>query len=297
MQDYLRAYQTTARPPLPCPQSPDTPTARAALDLPPLFVPAAIPVPSDSLGSTSNTSDGPSTHLPSNHEFRSTKTITGEYFESISAQTLYNHFSHEVGVRLRSLAPASCCLCFLLSSVGARANHRTSIGTQELRHHAYLSGNKMSPATAGTMESGSPPSTPIYPFYATDSPTTAYMTSTAVPGTPDYLMSIAASPKFDKHSFEVRVRPVFAGLFIIISLLGLTASRGGLGTTNSIPLGGQGCWIFRDTLSRRVACSASPDVVWTPSWRRIFVGLVETPLTSNLGHYPVLIPLLSIDTS
>ncbi|KAG8220460.1 hypothetical protein J3R82DRAFT_3155 [Butyriboletus roseoflavus] len=57
MRDYLKAYQTTGRPPFPCPQSPDTPTARAAVGLPPLFVPAAIPVPSDSLSGTSSTSD------------------------------------------------------------------------------------------------------------------------------------------------------------------------------------------------------------------------------------------------
>lgn len=29
------------------------------------------------------------------------------------------------------------------------------------------------------------------------------MTSTAVPGIPDYMMSIVASHKYDKHSFEV----------------------------------------------------------------------------------------------
>ncbi|KAH0829041.1 hypothetical protein J3R83DRAFT_2496 [Lanmaoa asiatica] len=100
IKDYLKAYKTTGRPPLPCPQSPDTPNARTALGLAPLFVPAAIPIPPDNLNSASSTSDAPATipsDLPANHEFRSTKTPTGEHLESISAQTLYNHFSHEVG--------------------------------------------------------------------------------------------------------------------------------------------------------------------------------------------------------
>lgn len=100
IQDYLKVYKTTSRPPLSCPQSPNTPNARAALGLPPLFVPTAIPVASDSLDSTKSISEAPAI-LHTNHEFSSTKTITGEYFESISAQTPYNHFSHEVGFHRR----------------------------------------------------------------------------------------------------------------------------------------------------------------------------------------------------
>jgi hypothetical protein len=45
---------------------------------------------------------------------------------------------------------------------------------------------------------------PVHPFYANDAPSTAFMTCTSVSGTPDYLMSIVASTKFEKHSFEVR---------------------------------------------------------------------------------------------
>ena len=83
----------------------------------------------------------------------------------------------------------------------------TSIGAQELRYHAYRSGNKMPPVSPAiaAMDGETPSSTsPVYPFYANDATTTAYMTSTAVPGTPDYMMSIVASHKFEKHSFEVR---------------------------------------------------------------------------------------------
>ncbi|KAI9568921.1 hypothetical protein HD554DRAFT_2096686 [Boletus coccyginus] len=181
VQDYLKAYLATGRPPQPCPQSPDTPNARAALGLAPLFVPTAIPVPADNLTSTHSTSTAPATlpaDLPATHEFRSTKS-NGDCFESISVQTLYSHFSHE-----------------------------------ELRYHAYRSGNKMlpvSPLPVGTME-GETPSSPVYPFYANDSRSTAFTTSTAVAGTPDYLMSIVASHKFEKHSFEeLRIAHRLAG--------------------------------------------------------------------------------------
>ena len=60
-------------------------------------------------------------------------------------------------------------------------------------------------ATIAAMD-GETPSAPVHPFYANDATTTAYMTSTAA-GTPDYMMSIVASHKFEKHSFEVRPAP------------------------------------------------------------------------------------------
>ena len=105
VQDYLNAYQSTGKPPLPCPQSPDTPTAREALGLAPLFVATVVPVPVDNLGGTN--SNAPATlpaDLPANHEFRPTKPAAGaERFESLSAQTLYSHFSHEVGFRPRTI--------------------------------------------------------------------------------------------------------------------------------------------------------------------------------------------------
>ena len=102
IQDYLTAYQATARPPAPCPQSPDTPNARAALGLAPLFVPTAVPVPVDTLSAT-NTANAPAA-LPANHEFRPTKSTVGsERFESLAAQTPYSHFSHEVGFPPRTI--------------------------------------------------------------------------------------------------------------------------------------------------------------------------------------------------
>ena len=42
MQDYLNAYETTGRPPVPCPPEPTAAHARAALGLPPIFQPRVI---------------------------------------------------------------------------------------------------------------------------------------------------------------------------------------------------------------------------------------------------------------
>ncbi|KAF8132048.1 hypothetical protein EV363DRAFT_142774 [Boletus edulis] len=194
IRDYLRAYQTSGGPPQPCSQSPDTPNARATLSLAPLFVPTAIPVPVDSInGSSSNAPATLSTDLPTNHEFRPNKSkINGESFESISAQSPYTFFSHESF---------------------QRADHVP----QELRHYAYLAGNKMPPpvlpVTTMNGESRETGTSTVYPFYAPDSRATAYNTSTPpTGGTPDYLMTIVASPKFEKHSFEeLRIAHLTAG--------------------------------------------------------------------------------------
>ncbi|KAF9222436.1 hypothetical protein BS17DRAFT_809478 [Gyrodon lividus] len=196
VQDYMKAYQTTGRPPLPCPQSPETPKDRIALGLPPLFVPVAIPVPTDKSGGTSNTSESPvnlPTDLPANHAFQSTKSLLDEYYQSISAQTLYSHFSHE-----------------------------------ELRHYAYLAGNKMPPpdSTAIGMTNAPVNAEQVHPFYANDSSSIAYATSTAVSGPPDYFMSVSASPRFDKHSFEeLRTACLLAGKEVGSSEM---PTRGGL---------------------------------------------------------------------
>ncbi|KIK93001.1 hypothetical protein PAXRUDRAFT_829431 [Paxillus rubicundulus Ve08.2h10] len=99
VHDYLQAYQATGRPPLPVPQSPDTPKARANLGLPPLFVPIEIHLAAEHSGVTSSTSAAPITNpseLPANQAFQSTKSALDGCLWSIAAQTLYSHFSHEV---------------------------------------------------------------------------------------------------------------------------------------------------------------------------------------------------------
>lgn len=125
------------------------------------------------------------------------------------------------------------------------------------------------------MEAGST-SSPVHPFYAHDARATAFTTSTAVPGPPDYFMSIAASPKFEKHSFEVGV----LGLVCVLTRLTW------VGTSTSFPHGRQGGGVVRDTHAWRVACSVCPDLAWTPTRRRIFVRLVKTRISAHL-IYPI----------
>ncbi|KIM63923.1 hypothetical protein SCLCIDRAFT_15402 [Scleroderma citrinum Foug A] len=156
-QDYLNAYIATGRPPVPCPPTPEDLAARAALGLPPLFTPLAAP---NTEGVTNGVSRTPA-DLPQIHAFDPFKSM-GESYQCISAQPLYSHFSHE-----------------------------------ELRHHAYRSGNKTAPTPTSNASTA-----PTFPFYANDSPSTAYMTSTVTPGSPELFMSITASPPHDKQSFE-----------------------------------------------------------------------------------------------
>ncbi|KAH7883358.1 hypothetical protein F5I97DRAFT_1832100 [Phlebopus sp. FC_14] len=198
IQDYIKSYTTTGQRPPPCPQSPDTPSARAALGLPPLFVPTAIPndatgiSPSRS-GHNSSTIRNPS-DLPTHPIFQPTKDILGEVFQSISAQTQFSWFSHE-----------------------------------ELRHYAYRAGNITAPPSSSmpsSLTEGINGSQSKFPFYANDSSATAFLTSTAIPGPPDYMMCISASPRFDKHSFEeLRIAHLLAGKELGSSEI---PSRGGL---------------------------------------------------------------------
>ncbi|KAI6009865.1 hypothetical protein EDC04DRAFT_2906409 [Pisolithus marmoratus] len=155
IQDYVQAYVATHRPPAPCPQTPAEPAARAAMGLPPLFVPVAVPVTHDS-GAARLPAD-----LPAIHAFEPFKSVD-ESFQCISAQPLYIHFSHE-----------------------------------ELRCHAYAAGNKVAPPPT---PAALPLRTPA--FYANDSRTTAFLTTTTDPGSPEFLMSITAAPAYEKQSFE-----------------------------------------------------------------------------------------------
>ncbi|KAH7920612.1 hypothetical protein BV22DRAFT_1039664 [Leucogyrophana mollusca] len=208
IEDYLKAYSTTGRPPPPCPLEPSTPNARAALGLPPLF--QAIPVDVSGSGSGSGLAGGDLSalgsidqtirdpaDLPAFHAFEVFHATHGEEkYQNVVAQSALSHFSPE-----------------------------------ELRHYAYRLGNiYMEPPSllgeTSTSTTAFPPThpflsspalasapTPAHPFYANDGPSTAYITvPTASAGTPDRLMSICASPRFDKHCFEeLRVSYLLAG--------------------------------------------------------------------------------------
>ncbi|KIK58103.1 hypothetical protein GYMLUDRAFT_706839 [Collybiopsis luxurians FD-317 M1] len=107
IDDYLRAYQSTGRPPLPCPQDPLDAQERAARGLPPLFQPVL----------TSSMPPATEKDLPEWHQFTETKSpavvgsTTMDRLQSITAAEPYAGFSFE-----------------------------------QLRYHAYLSGRIRPPA-------------------------------------------------------------------------------------------------------------------------------------------------------
>lgn len=118
MADYIAAYQSTGRPPVPVPQLPADATARAALGLPPLFAPQPVASTSTStstsaLGSAVSSSLagalGPqkivrSADLPPAQEFR-LRAADAERYHAISCMPEYEFFSHEVRLDLPVLGP------------------------------------------------------------------------------------------------------------------------------------------------------------------------------------------------
>lgn len=97
IEDYIKAYQATGRPPVPVPQEPADELARKALNLPPLFKPYSVPSTSSSsvaLVSTAQRITDP-TQLPPAQEFRLRSTDSEKYHD-ISCMTEYEFFSHEV---------------------------------------------------------------------------------------------------------------------------------------------------------------------------------------------------------
>ncbi|KAG5650267.1 hypothetical protein H0H81_012794, partial [Sphagnurus paluster] len=85
IDDYIRFYSTTGRPPPPCPQDPVDDAQRARAGLPPLFKPypersvTAAPKPAD---------------LPAAQAFTPTQN-EGEVLQSICVGPVYDGFSHE----------------------------------------------------------------------------------------------------------------------------------------------------------------------------------------------------------
>ncbi|KAG2158652.1 uncharacterized protein EDB93DRAFT_557560 [Suillus bovinus] len=168
VKEYIKAYTATGRPPAPVPELPNTPNARYALGLPAIFSP--IPIESTpSISPASIVAEKAITNpsdLPTIQVFQSTKTPIEGQFQSITAQPTFSFFSYE-----------------------------------ELRFYAYLSGNIM-PPTTDILSSDNVPTQVIHPFYANDSVATAFTRASLGPDASDAYMSITASLKFDKHSFE-----------------------------------------------------------------------------------------------
>ena len=119
IDDYLKAYQSTGRPPQPCPQQPEDESQRTSLSLPPLFKPR--PIRNFSTSATTSSSllpfgtvnrTGNSTtdvqqlqsaaariinpvELPPGQEFR-LLSANGEKYHCISCMPEYTNFSQEV---------------------------------------------------------------------------------------------------------------------------------------------------------------------------------------------------------
>lgn len=181
VQDYLKAYTATGRPPAPVPDQPLTTNARHALGLPPPFSPIQIEsTPSMSTAVVAaEKAITTSSDLPTIQIFQATKIPIDGQFQSITVQTTFSHFSYE-----------------------------------ELRLYAYLSGNIMppTPLPSDILSSDSTPTQVLHPFYASDSAATAFTSASLGPGPPESYMSISASSKFDKHSFEeLRLAYLLAG--------------------------------------------------------------------------------------
>lgn len=121
MADYLKAYQTTGRPPIPVPQTPTDPAQRSAQSLPPLFEPhVEIPGVGTTVTPVASTSTAPPVTAPtlSGSGSSITPTVTNikdippvqvfhpsphkadtgatAYHQNIVYQPEYAHFSPEV---------------------------------------------------------------------------------------------------------------------------------------------------------------------------------------------------------
>jgi len=171
IDDYLKAYRSTGRPPQPCPQQPEDESQRASLNLPPLFKPRPIRnsplatttsslLPFGTVDSTANSTDvqldlaaritNPA-ELPPGQEFR-LLSANGEKYICISCMPEYTNFNQE-----------------------------------ELRYYAYLAGNIKPPA-----------SVVMDPFV----PLVKHLLPDATPLVEDQFQSISTQSQYDKHSHE-----------------------------------------------------------------------------------------------
>jgi len=169
IDDYLKAYHTTGRPPQPCPQQPEDESQRTSLNLPPLFKPRPIrnstsattssSLPFGTVNRTGNSTDvqlhsaaritNPA-ELPPGQEFR-LLSANGEKYHCISCMPEYTNFSQE-----------------------------------ELRYYAYLAGNIRPPASVS-----------MDPFVQL-----AKDKQEATPLIEDQFQRISAQSQYDKHSHE-----------------------------------------------------------------------------------------------
>jgi len=191
MEDYIKAYQNTGRPPFPVLQEPTDELQRKALNLPPLFQPqnprtlgaSSLSSPFKPPAIVTNTEKiVDPVKLPAGQEFR-LHSSSDEKYATITCLPMYEGFSVEVCVFFRHVVPVSIIRCSRV---------------QELRFYAYALGNKTSP-TPITMDPfvqvvKEPPTGPL--FGSTPTITTAGASE-------DKLQSLCAQPEYSRHSPEV----------------------------------------------------------------------------------------------
>ncbi|KAH9949308.1 hypothetical protein B0H21DRAFT_729573 [Amylocystis lapponica] len=171
VEDYLHAYQTTGAPPAPCPLEPTAAHARAALGLPPIFQPRPVDPdgqpaqpnghaqPNQLAGILTNGARAAPGAIPEAHVFHPDRVAedVGQavVFQSITFQSEFAGYSFE-----------------------------------ELRHSAYLKGQKFMPATAVLQQ-------PLAQVPLAQVPVAP------LPVVPEErLQSINCSDLYAKHSFE-----------------------------------------------------------------------------------------------
>ncbi|KII95479.1 hypothetical protein PLICRDRAFT_693684 [Plicaturopsis crispa FD-325 SS-3] len=219
IDDYIKAYSTTGRPPAPCPPLPSGERERIALGLPPLFRPTPVKATDEDSNTAANgPADGSS--LPATQLYHTLASNPGgDVWHTITVQSEYSNYSHE-----------------------------------ELRHYAYKNGHKFPPtpiaphlmhpftvpSTSSLHQSRPTPPPPITTNLNlshtsnSDSPAAAFNRINGPSGTPEHLLTISSSPRYSKHSLEeLRVSYLALGRELTSAEIMQIAQGGPLPTSSS----------------------------------------------------------------
>ncbi|KAK0477042.1 hypothetical protein IW261DRAFT_302843 [Armillaria novae-zelandiae] len=189
VDDYLKAYSTTGKPPAPCPQIPTAPHERVTLGLPPLFEPQRLPKQKPA-------------ELPDFHVWEQTR-VSDENFQSIVAAPRYVGYSPE---ELRCQAyekgnkvlPPSMASAFSFSSASPTSTMPSMHSTLPPIPSTLLSIQGLPP-----IQSTLPPIQNTVP----------HIQNALVPDTNgEVFVSMTAQNTYSQHSFEeLRVAYLLAG--------------------------------------------------------------------------------------
>jgi len=95
IDDYIKAYTTTGRPPPPIPEEPADESQRKLLGLPPLFEPVPFKLNDEGVPELLAQPFTKSTEIPDAQEF-TLRRIESEKYHAMSCMLEYSNFSHEV---------------------------------------------------------------------------------------------------------------------------------------------------------------------------------------------------------